>query len=665
VTTFVEAAIPSSLANRKGWHEVELLGLPAGCWGELWLDLGLGFIRYHSVPLGRTPDMVMSVRIRLHRKALRIALRIGGGAKLATLPEISVRSKAISAISGIAGLLSYRGFFDQKLFCWERLSLGGLQAYPVAAGARGREANARWQELPDVPGEESPTPDTAISFIVARPFAKPDGAPPLWSLCGSVSNEQAPMGGGETESSEPAPQFSNLFEALAHASRPESGWVGVIGPGARLAPGATACLTRWLSDPDASQFDIIYGDEALGAKTDKFGVGLRGEFCVHRLLAGETPAPVIFVSTSAIGAMVTAGALPQATSIHSFLLGALLQADNLKIGHVPITLAMRQGEQPNSLQEDCRTLGLALARKLGLPPAAYRLSARNIVEDVVDVSVIVPTKDRVDLLNDLIESIHRPGTTRPREIIIIDNGSVEGKTSAWFLEMMALYDNIKVIQCPGPFNYSELNNIGAASAVGSVLAFFNNDTRLISPDLLGVCSDLALHPECGAVGPLLLFPNGKIQHAGIVVGPGGVGANALSGASPDADLGDAFPLLTRSVSALTGACLFVAKDKFEAVRGFDANLAVAFNDVDLCLRLEANSFRNVLVPSLRVIHHETQTRQPDRHYDGEPRLKKEFLFVRDRWGDRLDWDPWISPALKVDKGMAYPFWGRYPLGRGL
>jgi len=357
----------------------------------------------------------------------------------------------------------------------------------------------------------------------------------------------------------------------------------------------------------------------------------------------------------------------EAPQIHYGLCLRLAEShDQTSIHHVPATFDTGARREIDAAKtESFDQMRRASLKRLALPAAAYSLHDDGAsLAPAPTVSVIIPTRDRLSLLRAAIAAVRSNSPSIAKELIIVDNGSTDPETISWLQHEARTSTDLQMLHQPGAFNFSALNNAGAALASGDVLAFLNNDVQSPTADLFATCSQLSLHPTVGATGPLLVYASGRIQHAGIVLGPGGIGANALAGAAiEEMRQSDVFPAITRSVSALTGACLFVERRKFHDVGGFEQELAVAFNDIDLCLRLESCGLTNVVLPGAWMVHLESQTRIPDRNYDAEPRLRAEYDFMRARWGARLDWDPWVSNAIRVDNGRPEPFWGRQPSER--
>lgn len=286
-------------------------------------------------------------------------------------------------------------------------------------------------------------------------------------------------------------------------------------------------------------------------------------------------------------------------------------------------------------------------------PPAMELSKEHMAA-LPSISVIVPTRNRLDLLRTCLEGFRRTEYSAPLEILVIDNGSDDPAT----LEYLASLDPAfaRVLPMPGPFNFSALNNRAVEHASGELLCFLNNDIEIGDPHWLAVLATQALRDDVGAVGARLLYPDGRIQHAGVVLGIGGGAAHAHRLLAPDEEGYFHRHALPQFVSAVTAACMVVRKERFLAVGGFDADrLAVAFNDVDLCLKLNARGWRSLYEPRATLVHHESVSRGFDRDAAGARRLAAELATLQDRWAiaepdPGTDWhhrqaDPFHHPAL--------------------
>jgi GT2 family glycosyltransferase len=260
------------------------------------------------------------------------------------------------------------------------------------------------------------------------------------------------------------------------------------------------------------------------------------------------------------------------------------------------------------------------------------------------VSIIIPSKDNAATLKICIDSIVEYTDNIQYEIIIADNGSSH-ETTKQYLKSLSGIENIKITYLPGPFNFSKINNDARKFAVGDVLVFLNDDTKIISRDWLVEMVSLAQRPEVGAVGALLLYPDGSVQHAGVLLGVGGPADHAFRYVSGDS--GGYLDLLRcrREVTAVTGACLAVSAKHFDTVGGFDEKLLVTCNDVDLCLRLRAAGLINVWTPWSRLEHWESMSRGVDFTEAALSRQADELRIMAERWGDLMDRDPTYHPGL--------------------
>jgi GT2 family glycosyltransferase len=261
------------------------------------------------------------------------------------------------------------------------------------------------------------------------------------------------------------------------------------------------------------------------------------------------------------------------------------------------------------------------------------------------VSVIIPTRDRAELLAVALDGVLSATDYPAIEILVIDNDSREDATCA-LLRGYASESRLRVLPVSGPFNFSDLSNKGAAQARGEVLVFLNNDIEVLEPGWLTELVSIAGEDDVGAVGAKLLYPDGTLQHGGIVLGIGGIAGHSHLGIAGDAPGYFARMQLTQEVSAVTGACLAIRSTVFDAIGGFDAQcLAVAFNDVDLCLRLRAAGYRNIWTPFARLTHHESKSRGLEDTPEKRARFEAEAQVMRERWGAELRSDPYYNPNL--------------------
>ncbi len=293
-------------------------------------------------------------------------------------------------------------------------------------------------------------------------------------------------------------------------------------------------------------------------------------------------------------------------------------------------------------------LGLPLRSVEGFSAGCTGLAPAKIVK--ATVSIIIPTRDHGDDLQACIESV-LASDHADAEIIIIDNGSTDEASRSYLAELER--DGVaRVIPHDAPFNFSEINNLGARHATGEILCFLNNDTEVLSSGWLARARVLLDLPGVGMVGARLLYPDGTLQHFGLVTG---MADHRVAGAPHLGQPGEASGYfgkarLMQQFSAVTAACMFVKADVFAKVGGFDEELRVAYNDVDLCLKVRKAGFKIVGDPDIVLIHKESKSRGSDLTGERSERLNAEGRLMRERWAATLDNDPFYSPNLSLDRG---------------
>lgn len=276
--------------------------------------------------------------------------------------------------------------------------------------------------------------------------------------------------------------------------------------------------------------------------------------------------------------------------------------------------------------------------KAGTFRIIYKIKEKSLI------SIIIPTKDKVDYLKKCIDSILQKSTYKNFEIIIIDTGSTRKETKDYY-QTIKNKPQIKFLKWNKKFNFSSVNNFAVNNSRGEYLLFLNNDTEVITPDWIESLLQLAQRKDIGAVGCKLLYPNNKIQHAGVILGLGGI-ANHNFYRMPD-EISQPFPMLNskdmiRNFSAVTGACLMIKKDKFLSVKGFDQKFQIAYNDIDLCLKLNKNGFNTVYTPYAKLFHYESISISQRRD---EIQFKKEQNMMNKKWNKFIKDDPFYNKNL--------------------
>lgn len=293
-----------------------------------------------------------------------------------------------------------------------------------------------------------------------------------------------------------------------------------------------------------------------------------------------------------------------------------------------------------ALQEALKRRGEEAEAEEGFYRWAFRIKRR--IKGSPLVSIIVPFRDQAAHLARCIESIDRYGGYENYEILLIDNRSWEPETVA-LLERFGGNPRIRVIEFDHPFNWAALNKWAAGKSRGDHLLFINNDVEGISDGWLEAMLEHSQRPEVGAVGARLIYPDGRVQHAGVVMGMGAIAAHAFWFHPPGYNAYFGQDLMIRNYSAVTGACLMTRADTFAQMSGFDESLGVAYNDIDYCLRLRESGALIVYTPFAELVHHESITR-------GATTDTPETRIMLERWGDWLErGDPYYNPNLSLRK----------------
>ncbi|EWY40464.1 glycosyl transferase family 2 [Skermanella stibiiresistens SB22] len=277
----------------------------------------------------------------------------------------------------------------------------------------------------------------------------------------------------------------------------------------------------------------------------------------------------------------------------------------------------------------------------------YNRVVRPVPDPEPLVSLLIPTRDRVDLLRGCVDGLLHRTDYANLEILILDNESAEPEAHDYF-KSLAPDKRVRIIRYAGPFNFSAINNFGAGHSRGDILGFVNNDIEVIERGWLREMVSHAVRPNVGAVGAKLLYADGTVQHGGIILGIGGVAGHSHK-RSRGKEAGYCCRLqVPQYLSAVTAACLLTRRSCFDRIGGFDAeNLAVAFNDVDLCLKLREAGLDIVWTPYAELFHLESASRGSDMAPEKAERFAREVAHMRSRWGNVLDDDPCYNPNLTL------------------
>jgi GT2 family glycosyltransferase len=262
------------------------------------------------------------------------------------------------------------------------------------------------------------------------------------------------------------------------------------------------------------------------------------------------------------------------------------------------------------------------------------------------VSLVVPTRDRVELLRGCVQSVLANTRYPAFELVVVDNRSTDPEALA-YLDALSQHPGVRVLRYDQPFNYSAINNWAVDRCDGAIIGLLNNDVEVISPGWLEEMVAHAVRDEVGAVGAMLYYPDDTIQHAGVILGVHGIAAHMYAG-RPRGFPGHGGRIrVAQRLSAVTGACLVVRREVFERAGGLDEALEVAFNDIDFCLRLRRLGYANVWTPFAELYHHESASRGSDEEGEKRERFVREIELMRERWDGLLQDDPAYNPNLSL------------------
>jgi O-antigen biosynthesis protein len=441
----------------------------------------------------------------------------------------------------------------------------------------------------------------------------------------SVATIRSALGDGVIYSAGPqtgvnqVPGSGGLSEALSTlAERHPTAWLLAINTGDRLSPVLGDVLARALGTGDEV---LAYWDEDCLHVDERRDPWVKPDW--DPLLFGNVG--------SLVGASVTSIAVADRVA-HSFPDERLDQS-----GIQRLLMSVAAIERP-------KHISLILTHRHA-PSAARRVTVDPppAPSSWPSVSIIIPTRDRPELLAACLEGIGRTDYPGALQIIVMDNGSRD-PAALELLKQVEKTPQAKVLRDDGKFNFSRLNNRAASAAGGEFLCLLNNDVEPLDADWLAKLIRYAVTDRAGAVGAQLLYPSGRIQHAGVAIGVGGAAGHVQKGVDPAEPVFWTWHAVTREVSAVTAAVMVVKKSAFDHVGGFDeAAFAVAFNDIDLCLRLKQNGLRNIYVAEARLVHFESESRGDDRSPAHARRFASELALLQERWSTQDYQDPHFSP----------------------
>ena len=458
-------------------------------------------------------------------------------------------------------------------------------------------------------------------------------------------------------------QAHRLGAVAADAVRTGGDYLGILGERDLLAQRALYCIAaEAAANPGAA---LLYTDEdGIDDAGVRHAPNFKPDWNPQLLLSQNYLGSLCVFRTNAADAAGNFRNGLGAAGNYDLALRVSGAANARQIRHIPQVLyhrrILRGGAAPEWLDEASREAGRQVLKAylahsgirgevLGMPAAGGYRIRYAIPASMPLVSIIIPTRDGLDLLRRCIESIRGLGSYPHHEILVIDNQSRDPAMLA-YLDGLAAGGDAKILRYDRPFNHSAINNFAVRHARGKVLCLLNDDTEVITPGWLEEMLGLLCQKDVGVVGAKLLYPDGTVQHGGDLVGVGGVANHAHAFLRRDEPGYQGRALLAQDMSAVTGACMMVWKSLYEKLGGLDEQcLPVAFNDVDFCLRVREAGFRVVWTPHAELYHRESASRGKDRSAERVRQTRHEAAYMRKRWKRALHHDPFYNPNLSHER----------------
>lgn len=302
-----------------------------------------------------------------------------------------------------------------------------------------------------------------------------------------------------------------------------------------------------------------------------------------------------------------------------------------------------------AVREHYQRLGIDAKVEMTERPGWYRSHVK--VQGNPLISVIIPNKDHTDDLELCLFSMTRKSTYRNYEILIVENNSEKEETFEYYKKLPDRYPKARVLTWEKEFNYSAINNFAAKEAKGEYLLFLNNDVEILTPDWMEEMLQNCQQEDVAVVGAKLYYPDDTIQHAGVVLGLGGIAGHIMCRASREDPGYFGRMISVQEISAVTAACMMVKKSDFDAVGGLDETFQVAFNDIDLCMKFRAAGKKIIFTPYAELYHYESKSRGLEDTPEKQFRFDKEVKRFQEKWAQQLEMgDPYYSPNLSVTEG---------------
>ncbi|MCL7745463.1 glycosyltransferase family 2 protein [Guyparkeria hydrothermalis] len=523
-------------------------------------------------------------------------------------------------------------------------------------------------------GSGRPVPDVRFSFLMPLVDASPRSIQETldslrsqsfsdWELCvlmpadapADIQRELAEVSGQDSRiSSMPWARGEDLPTVMNRGVSGLSGdYVALLGARDCLAPGALMAVAQVVRD--TPELQLLYSDEdRLTADGERVDPHFKPDWNPDLALAHNYVSRLCVYRRDRLLAMGGFRELVDGGWEHDLLLRFTHGLAPEQIHHIPRVLYHRSANGEDRIGSPAvRAVADYLAEAVpgasaepSEVPHAYRVHW-PLPDPPPLVSLIIPTRDGVDILRPCVDAILERTDYQNLEVLIVDNESRCPETLA-YLDDLKRDPRVRVLEWRRPFNFSAINNYAVAQARGTLVGLVNNDIEPINADWLDEMVRQACRPEIGCVGAKLYYPNGRIQHAGVILGIGGVAGHGHKHFPGDHPGYFSRLKLAHNVSAVTAACLLVRRSVFDEVGGLDEeNLPVAYNDVDFSLKVREAGYRNLWTPYAEAYHHESVSRGGRDTPEKRRRFEREVATMRARWGRALDNDPAYNPNLTL------------------
>jgi GT2 family glycosyltransferase len=464
----------------------------------------------------------------------------------------------------------------------------------------------------------------------------------LNSLKGQLQSHPIPvflLNGGEGD----AAVFSELM------ALPKKHWVLFTRPGVQFQP----WMVAWLGhDATTERCDLMYSDhDVLNANGEREEPYFKPDWSPELAMVTGYIGQAFWVRASLWQSLPEA---VQHDNGYGAFMAAARQLKHRYISHVPAILWHAANQADNGYAWPSHEAVLAQMARIGVPGTVetdshghWRVKL-NVQGDPL-VSVIIPTRNLVSMLRPCVESVLHRSTWQNLEVIVVDNQSECPDTLA-YLQTLRTTPRVKVLSYNQPFNFSAIMNFAVHAVQGEVVCLLNNDTEVITPDWLEEMVSRLQQPDVGIVGARLLYGDGRVQHMGDVLGAGSCASHLHGPIARDNRGYMSRAVLPQDVSAVTAACMVTSKALYMHLSGFDsANLPVAFNDVDFCLRAQRAGYRVIVTPYAELFHYESVSRGAENSPEKQARARKETSYMMRTWPQIIDRDPFYNPNLNQSR----------------